>query len=802
MTEVTEQSARQTGGAEQAVDLDAVDQIIERHGRHRGAAIPILQAIQERFRYLPQAALERVCERTELQPAQVEGIATFYSQFRRRPVGDHIVSVCVGTPCHVAGADAITESLMRHLDIPDNRDTDEEGRWTIEEVPCLGCCSLAPVAKIGERFYGYLTRDTAPRMLEHFLQTYGGRDADEEPPGRPGGRQEDGELTEIRLGLDSACIASGSDRVRAVLLEEAQRLGAAAHVRGAACAGMYFQEPVVEVLVDGHSFRYAGVTPGVARHLARRHLRGRGLLARGKAALLRAKDLLTSDSAWTEPDDHTLDSRDPATNAFLAGQKHLVMEGAGRLDPDSLDDYEAWDGYRALREVLVERTPEEVIEAVKKSGLRGRGGAGFPTGQKWEHVRARHEDTKYVVMNGDEGDPGAFMDRMLMESYPHRILEGLAIAAYAIGAQEAHLYIRAEYPLAVRRIRRAIRQAEERGYLGKNILGSDFSLRVNIMQGAGAFVCGEETALLASLEGRRGMPHYRPPYPAERGLWGKPTLVNNVETFANIPWILRNGPEAFAAIGTERSKGTKVFALVGRIKRGGLIEVPMGIRIGEIVDEIAGGMQEGRIFKAVQIGGPSGGCLPASLRDVKIDYEELTQHGAMMGSGGLVVMDKDTCMVDIARYFLEFTQNESCGKCTFCRVGTRRMREILERLCEGDGKPEDIELLEQLANRIKGTTLCALGQSAPNPVLTTLRYFREEFEAHVEGRCPAGLCLALIRYEVTDECNGCTVCAQACPADVIEARPYEKHEIDQDTCVHCGSCRDACPRDAIILRKD
>jgi NADH-quinone oxidoreductase subunit F len=443
-------------------------------------------------------------------------------------------------------------------------------------------------------------------------------------------------------------------------------------------------------------------------------------------------------------------------------------------------------------------SPDAVVEMIGRSGLRGRGGAGFPTGRKWALCRSQADPIKYEICNGDEGDPGAFMDRLVLESDPHRVVEGLAIAAYAIGASEGFFYIRAEYPLAVRHVREAIRQAEAHGFLGDRVFGADFRLKLEVREGAGAFVCGEETALIASIAGGRGMPRLRPPFPAQQGLRKRPTTVNNVETLACVPWIVRHGPEAFAELGTETSKGTKVFALAGKVRRGGLIEVPMGITIREIVEEIGGGVKDGRSFKAVQMGGPSGGCLPAKMADTPIDYEALAQSGAIMGSGGMVVLDDRDCMVDVARFFLQFTQAESCGKCTYCRIGAKRMLEILNRLCQGEGRPDDLPALEELADRVKRTSLCGLGQTAPNPVLTTLRYFRDEYEAHLrEQRCPAARCRALIRYWITDACIGCTLCAQVCPADAIAFRPHEQHEIDNAQCTRCGMCLQACQDDAI-----
>ena len=581
----------------------------------------------------------------------------------------------------------------------------------------------------------------------------------------------------------TGCVASGSRQVIAKLNEElkAQGLDKEVKVVETGCQGFCEQGPLVIIYPEGTFYTHVheeDVKEIVSEHLVKGRVVSRLLF----------KEPLTAQRV---PDYADID--------FYKKQHRLVLKNCGHINPDSLEEYIGADGYEGLAKVLLTMTPEQVVEEMKKTGLRGRGGGGFPTGMKWGFCQKSPGPKKYIICNADEGDPGAFMDHSLLEGDPHAILEGMLIGAYAIGADEGYIYCRAEYPLAIKRLKTAIAQAEEAGLLGDNILGSNFSCHIHIKEGAGAFVCGEETALMASIEGRRGMPRPRPPFPAVKGLWGKPSNINNVETFANIPYIFRVGAEEYAKLGTEKSKGTKVFALTGKINNTGLAEVPMGITMREIIFDIGGGIIGGKKFKAVQIGGPSGGCMPESLLDTPIDYDSLIAAGAMMGSGGLVVMDEDTCMVDVAKFFLNFTQSESCGKCTPCREGTKRMLEILERITNGKGEEGDIEKLEKLATSIKAGALCALGQTAPNPILSTLRYFRDEYEAHIkEKRCPAGQCHHLLSYKITDACKGCSLCAKNCPVNAISGEPKKKFVIDQAKCIKCGACITKCPFKAIV----
>jgi len=777
------------------LDLTFVDQAIDEIGAGAENLLMILQAVQGHFGYLPEEALERICEITQITPASIAGVSTFYDHFRHRPAGRHTIRVCIGTACHVKGGGQIYDAFKRHLAIPEEDDTDQHKLFTVEKVACLGCCMLAPAIQVDDITYGHLTTDQVPAVLRDFLEQ---QKAGAQQAASQGFAKDTENLGEIRICLDSSCVASGSARVYEALQKAVKETAARAVVKSVGCSGMSYLAPLVEVVLPGGtSFRYAMVQPADARAIVLRHFKPKQIGREIRNGISTMLDKLLTDMTREPVTRYSVDVRDRPVAHFLRRQKHIATEHCGSIDPVDIDEYMFHDGFKALQKCIRDLSPEEIISEIERSGLRGRGGAGFPTAIKWSAVRKQQSGKKFILCNGDEGDPGAFMDRMLMESYPYRIIEGMIIAACAVGANEGYFYIRSEYPLAIKRMTQALNNCRQRGFIGEEIIKSGFSLDLKIMPGAGAFVCGEETALIASIEGRRGMPRLRPPYPAQSGLWGKPTLINNVETYSSVPWIIRNGAEAFAGLGTESSKGTKVFALAGKVDRVGLIEVPMGISVRQIIEDIGGGIAGGLQFKAVQVGGPSGGCVPAELAHLPVDYETLKEIGTMMGSGGLVALDETDCMVDIARYFLEFTQNQSCGKCTFCRIGTRRMLDILERLCNGQGVKADIEELEHLAKMIKKTSLCGLGTTAPNPVLSTIRYFRDEYEAHVEGRCPAGKCKALVVYSVTDDCIGCTLCAQHCPVDAIEMKPYEKHEIDTEKCIRCGTCKNICPADAI-----
>ncbi len=601
---------------------------------------------------------------------------------------------------------------------------------------------------------------------------------------RQGGARPAAGKRELLVCGDTGCQSLRSHELLKSLEEAVREAGlekeVGVHITG--CFGFCAKGPIVKVFPD--DVFYVEVAPEDAKEIVSSHLQGNTVVQR----------LLYEDPE--APGKRITDQWDMG---FYKKQKRVALANCGLINPDRLDEYIAADGYMALAKCLEHMTPEAVVNEVKSSGLRGRGGGGFPTGVKWEAAARQPGGKKYMVCNADEGDPGAFMDRSLLEGDPHSIIEGMAIAAYAIGADQGYVYVRAEYPRAIERLNRAILQAEEAGLLGKNILGSGFSFDLELRYGAGAFVCGEETALMHSIEGGRGEPTYKPPFPAEKGLYGKPTIINNVETLANVPRVLFNGAAWFSAIGSERSKGTKVFALAGKINNVGLVEVPMGITLREIIYEIGGGIKGGKKFKAVQTGGPSGGCISADALDIRIDYESLGSIGSMMGSGGMIVMDEDNCMVDIAKFYLGFTMDESCGKCTPCRVGNKRMHEMLTAISEGKGTPEDLDKLRNLGKVIQDTALCGLGQTAPNPVLSTMNFFRDEYEAHVnDKRCPAKVCNKLLDFFITDACIGCQRCAKNCPVSCIEGEPRKHYVINTKACIKCGACVTACPVKAVV----
>jgi NADH-quinone oxidoreductase subunit F len=588
--------------------------------------------------------------------------------------------------------------------------------------------------------------------------------------------------TQVIVGLGSCGIAAGASKVYNKLQAIKDMGNVDFILKKTSCIGMCYKEPLVEIIDENGSFLYGNINEDKAAELIQEHILNKNPLQ---------SYVVKSELFKTGEED------------FFESQVKIVLRNCGYIEPEDINEYIARTGYESLKKIAKNNiSREDIIKTVKDSGLRGRGGGGFSTGMKWQFAYNYQSEEKFIICNADEGDPGAFMDRSVLEGDPHSVIEGMIIGAYAIGANQGVIYCRAEYPLAIKRLNIALAQARERGFLGNNICGiTGFNLDIYVKEGAGAFVCGEETALMASIEGERGMPRKRPPFPAESGLWRKPSNINNVETFANIPWIIYNGAEAYANYGTPKSAGTKVFAVTGKISRGGLVEVPLGITINDIIFKIGGGIQNGKKFKAVQLGGPSGGCIPAYMGDTIVDYDSLSSTGAIMGSGGMVVMDETTCMVDMAKFFLDFTAKESCGKCTFCRIGTKRMLEILTRITEGKGEEGDIEKLEELSYKIIDNSLCALGQTAPNPVLTTIKYFREEYEAHIrDKKCPAKKCRALLTYTVIeDKCTGCTVCAKNCPTQAISGERKMVHLIDQDKCIKCGVCFSKCKFEAISL---
>jgi len=780
---------------EDKIDLTEIDQMVRKIGKQSENVIAILQAVQDRYNYLPHDALQYICDISDITPSTITGVATFYSQFRLKPAGRHFIKVCIGTACHVMGAETIYEAFKNHLKIPEQEDTDSKRFFTVEKVACLGCCMLAPAVQIDDTTFGFVTPHSVPQVLQNFSASLQ-NGATKHLPSKKKIKRDAGE---IKICLCSSCLASGAQNVVNAIQQEIHDFQLPITVRTVGCTGMAYQAPLLFITTKaGNDFIYGNVKQEQVPKILSQHFRPTTIVNKWRSRVINTLGDWYADANGNGLNHYNSNGKH-SKNPFVEKQIQMATQHAGQMTPLDLKAYKKEGGFKALQQCISDKDPNNIVETIKKSGLRGRGGAGFPTGQKWETVSKAKQSTKYIICNGDEGDPGAFMDRMILESFPYRVIEGILIAAIAVGAKQGYVYVRSEYPLAKDRIERAIQNCYQKNILGDNILNSSLSFHLSVVAGAGAFVCGEETALIAAIQGQRGMPRLRPPYPALCGFKGKPTLVNNVETFSLVPYIICQGSKKFASFGTNKSKGTKTFALAGKIRRSGLIEVPMGTSMRQIVEEIGGGIPGDKKLKAIQVGGPSGGCIPAHLADTPVDYESLTEVGAMMGSGGMVVLDETDCMVDIARYFMEFTQSESCGKCTMCRIGTKRMLEILERLCNGQGRKGDIEQLEYFAENIQRGSLCGLGKTAPNPVISTLTYFREEYQSHVEGHCPAGKCKAMISYQITDDCIGCTRCAQRCATEAIAFKPYQKHEIDNKLCTRCGTCMDVCPVQAVQI---
>jgi NADH:ubiquinone oxidoreductase subunit F (NADH-binding)/NADH:ubiquinone oxidoreductase subunit E/Pyruvate/2-oxoacid:ferredoxin oxidoreductase delta subunit len=773
-----------------------IRETVEDNGAERSRLTAILHRVQEEYNYLPEQALRDIATIMEIPLVDIYGVATFYTSFSLEPKGKHIVTVCMGTACHVRNSRGLLEEICRCLDV-DPGETTEDRMFTVETVNCLGACAMGPVMVVDGTYYGEMKASKVPRILKKYQKADAGavpeegsfatiEDLDRYRDIARDSRYPDAKSVSVCCG--PGCLARGSREVADALNSTLRKAGLSQKVieRDTGCHGFCEQAPVVLIRPD--NIFYVNVTPADVPEIVSETIANGNVVQR-----LLYEDPSTGKQAEREEE-----------VPFYAPQLRQVLGPNREMDPYSIDDYIALGGYSALAKVLSGMKPEQVIDEVKRAGLRGRGGGGFPAANKWQAARkARSIDgVKYVLCNADEGDPGAFMDRCLLEGNPHSVLEGMLVGAYAIGATNGYVYVRNEYPLAVESVTHAIEEARSKGLLGNDILGSGFNFDVGVSRGGGAFVCGESTALMASIEGRIGEPREKYIHTAVRGLYLRPTNLNNVETWANVPLIINQGADRYASVGTEGSKGTKIFSLVGKIKNTGLVEVPMGITVREIIYGIGGGIPNGKQFKAVQTGGPSGGCIPESLLDIPVDFDKLYDVGSMMGSGGMIVMDEDTCMVDVARYFLNFLGDESCGKCTPCREGIKHMYNMIDDFTRGQGSIEQLELLEELAEVVKDTSLCGLGQTAANPILSTVRYFNEEYREHIEqGICRAGVCRALVTYEIDAQaCTGCLRCIKPCPSGAISGERKQPHKIDPEKCEKCGICLEECEFDAVIRK--
>ncbi len=780
--------------------------ILQKYPSRASSLIMVLQDIQASLNYLPQQAIDQVSEALAVPRSQIYSVASFYKSFSLTPLGKHKVDICVGTACHVRGADRLVNQLTEELAITPGQ-TSKDGEVTLNAVHCVGACALGPVAVIDGEYHGNLTPSKLSKAVKQCCGAH--KKADESPTidthiSKPKGltltrlgsceeveglrervlREFPLEMPSILVCAGTGCIANGSIKVAEAMAQVLATTESSATVslgiKKTGCHGFCEKGPLVVMHPQG--IFYTKVKPKDAQEIIETYLNDKGVVKR----------LLYKDTEETI----SFDSFEKIP--FYAKQHRNVLHNIGKVDPEDLVDYIKHGGYTALTKALSEDNPIAIIDMVEESGLRGRGGGGFSTGKKWRSCLNAVGDKRYIICNGDEGDPGAFMDRSIMEGDPYAVLEGMTLAGYAVSASEAYIYVREEYPLAVERLEKALHIANQCGLLGENILGSDFSFSISINRGGGAFVCGESTALMQSIQGNIGEPRAKYIRSVERGLHDQPTILNNVETFASIPLIVRDGAEQFKAVGTEKSTGTKAFAVVGKVKNTGLVEVPMGTTLREIIFDICGGILDNRIFKAVQTGGPSGGCLPESKLDLPVDFDTLTKEGSMMGSGGMIVMDDRTCMVDVARYFTTFLTEESCGKCAACRLGLVNLKQILENICEGKGHEKDLLVMENLFDTLDKGALCGLGKSAANPVRSTLKHFHSEYLAHIEDKkCPAGVCRSLITYVIGPACTGCQLCAKVCSQKAISGQKKELHCIDTELCNRCGVCVATCNFNAI-----
>jgi len=781
------------------INVLEIDRMVEQFGDAPDVILSFLHEMQKVYGYLPEAALMRVCELTKITPAQIEEVSSFYPQFIRTPVGKHLVCVCTSAVSHAKGANKIYKAILRELHIPAGENTDSNDLFTVLKVPHLGYPTLAPSIQIDSITYGNVQPENVGKILHEFLRQDAHRHVEKKQTLMDKGFREG----KIRIGMGSCCIAKGSKKVQYALESEISKLKINVEIRPVSCTGMCSLSPLLEIEVSGRNpVFYSKVNSDDVPLILAHHFHPKNRLVKIRIATERKLEAIYTQGIQDPSEERIINLRDPEIASFLDPQKQLTTEHRGIINPTDLKAYQKREGFVALETTLTQSTPKKLLSEIKKSKLRESNENGLAIATKWKTVRDAEGESKKIICNATESDPSSFSAQTLTESYPYRIIEGMILTSFAVGASEGIIVIPAKNTLAVKYLQKAINDCTVAGWLGENILDSGHAFTLTLFQGENALIYNEESALLAAIEGQRPTPRYCPPHPTEIGLNEFPTLINTPDIFSVIPWIVRHGASDFAKIGTTKSKGTKLVSLTGQVDNKGLIEIPLGTTIQKIVEEMGGGIPKGRTFKAVQIGGPSGGFIPANLCDTPLDYESLNKINIPLQSASMVVFDDHDCILEMTRHYMQRSQNESCGKCTPCRVGTQRMLEILTRLCNGNGQKNDIEQLEKLSKTLQLNSLCGLGKTAPNPVLTALRYFKPEFDAHIQGRCPAGHCKNLISYTINDLCNGCTICVVQCPVGAIEGEAYKTFAINQDLCIHCGNCRKVCPINAVDAHKE